>query len=230
MNASYVDHELATSLPFHSILCILWVLIIPLYWYVKYSAGYYTKETVCVCYLWDMPWNVSLDVSSDDLVGLCLLPNPCCFLFHFSFLILRQSVGLLGRGIGQSQGRYLHRIKADRHPWLELDSNRRSQCSSGHCDLLFTGLRSVICHKIDLFITTEYDFQFPPSLALRGQRYCLKTEGLREQEETVPIVRSLLLLNQAFRRKEVGIMEQVAQNICTRRGFLRETRDNTQVK
>jgi hypothetical protein len=30
-------------------------------------------------------------------------------LFHFSFLILRQSVGFLGRRISPSQGRYLHR-------------------------------------------------------------------------------------------------------------------------
>jgi hypothetical protein len=29
--------------------------------------------------------------------------------FHFSFLLLRQSVGLLGRVISPSQGRYLHR-------------------------------------------------------------------------------------------------------------------------
>jgi hypothetical protein len=44
--------------------------------------------------------------------------------FHFSFLILRQSVGLLGRGISPTQGRYLQghhkrRINADRHPYLE---------------------------------------------------------------------------------------------------------------
>jgi hypothetical protein len=30
-------------------------------------------------------------------------------LLYFSFLVLRQSVGLLGRGINPSQGRYLHR-------------------------------------------------------------------------------------------------------------------------
>jgi hypothetical protein len=51
----------------------------------------------------------------------------------FSFLIYTQSVGLLERGIGPSQGRYLHteqhkhRINANRHPCLEWDSNPRSQ-------------------------------------------------------------------------------------------------------
>jgi hypothetical protein len=56
--------------------------------------------------------------------------------FRFSFLILRQSVRLLGREISPLQGRYLytgqhkHRIDADRHSCLEWDSNPRSQCSS----------------------------------------------------------------------------------------------------
>jgi hypothetical protein len=52
-------------------------------------------------------------------------------LFHFSFLILRQLVGLLGRGISTSRGSYLHghRINADKHPCVEVDSNSRSQRS-----------------------------------------------------------------------------------------------------
>jgi hypothetical protein len=54
----------------------------------------------------------------------------------FSFLIYIQSVGVLGRGISPSQGRYLHteqhnaRINAHRHPCLEWDLNPRPQCSS----------------------------------------------------------------------------------------------------
>jgi hypothetical protein len=46
-----------------------------------------------------------------------------------------QSIGLLGQGISPSQGRYLHieqhkhRINAYTHPYLEWDSNPRSQCS-----------------------------------------------------------------------------------------------------
>jgi hypothetical protein len=53
------------------------------------------------------------------------------------FWFYTQSVGLLGWGISPSQGLYLHteqhkhRINAHRHPCLEWDSNRRSQCSSG---------------------------------------------------------------------------------------------------
>jgi hypothetical protein len=52
---------------------------------------------------------------------------------RFQFL---NSIGLLGRGISTSQGRYLHteqyrhRINAHRYPCLEWDSNPRSQRSS----------------------------------------------------------------------------------------------------
>jgi hypothetical protein len=67
------------------------------------------------------------------------LPHSCCSplwsighpwnsLFHFSFLILRQSVGLLERGISQSQGRYLHRTKQTQSkrrqtsmPWVRFE-------------------------------------------------------------------------------------------------------------
>jgi hypothetical protein len=55
----------------------------------------------------------------------------------FSFLSHTQSVRLLGRGISPSQGRYLHtgqnkhRINAHRYPFVEWDSNPRSQCLSG---------------------------------------------------------------------------------------------------
>jgi hypothetical protein len=48
-----------------------------------------------------------------------------------------KSVGLLGRGISPSQGRYLHTgqhkhtINAHRRPSLEGDSNPRTQCVSG---------------------------------------------------------------------------------------------------
>jgi hypothetical protein len=55
----------------------------------------------------------------------------------FSLLMYTQSVGLLGRGISPSQGRYLyrrqhkHRINSHRHLCLKWDWNPRSQCSSG---------------------------------------------------------------------------------------------------
>jgi hypothetical protein len=54
----------------------------------------------------------------------------------FSLKLFGQLVGLLRRGIGPTQGLYLHgttqhRKFADTHPCLEWDSNPRSQCSSG---------------------------------------------------------------------------------------------------
>jgi hypothetical protein len=51
------------------------------------------------------------------------------------FLNLRQSVGPLGREISPTQGRYLHRTtqiqNKRKHPYLEWDSNPRSQRLSG---------------------------------------------------------------------------------------------------
>jgi hypothetical protein len=50
--------------------------------------------------------------------------HPWIASFHFSFLILRQSVGLLERGINPSQGFYLKQTQnKHRHPCLEWDSN-----------------------------------------------------------------------------------------------------------
>jgi hypothetical protein len=50
----------------------------------------------------------------------------------FSSLIFTKSMGLLGRGISQLQGRYLHTNTEETHrnPWLEWDSNTRSKCSN----------------------------------------------------------------------------------------------------
>jgi hypothetical protein len=57
----------------------------------------------------------------------------------FSLLIF-YTVGLLGWGICQSQGRYLHRsthrTNAHKHPCLKLDSNPRSQCLSGRTQFM----------------------------------------------------------------------------------------------
>jgi hypothetical protein len=51
--------------------------------------------------------------------------------FHFSFLILRHSVGLLGRVSSPSQDRYLTQTQnTHRHSCVEWDSNPRSQLSS----------------------------------------------------------------------------------------------------
>jgi hypothetical protein len=81
-------------------------------------------------------WIVSL--SSTQIVNIqdTCSSEICLFGFialvdlgrFFSFLIYTQSIGLLGRGISPSQGRYLHTeqhnlgINADKHPCLEWDS------------------------------------------------------------------------------------------------------------
>jgi hypothetical protein len=69
-------------------------------------------------------------VSSNDKVGIVYLPSSLSFYSpldlgpFFSFLMYTQSVGLLGRGISQSQGRNLHteqhrhRINTFRYPCL----------------------------------------------------------------------------------------------------------------
>jgi hypothetical protein len=67
-----------------------------------------------------LPMCVSL---SFLLLPLWSIGHPWIALFHFSFLILKQSVGLLGRGISPSQGRYLHRATQNKRrqtsmPWL----------------------------------------------------------------------------------------------------------------
>jgi hypothetical protein len=77
--------------------------------------------------------SLSLSLPPFLLLPLWSIGHPWNALFLFSFLILRQSVGLLGRWISPSQSRYLHhkhRINADKHPCLEWDWNPRPQCYS----------------------------------------------------------------------------------------------------
>jgi hypothetical protein len=77
--------------------------------------------------------SVSLSLSLSFLLfPLWSIGHPWNALFHFIFLILRQTIGLLWRGISPSQGRYLrkHRINAEIHPCLVWDSSPQSQCSS----------------------------------------------------------------------------------------------------
>jgi hypothetical protein len=72
------------------------------------------------------------------------------------YLNLRQSVGLLGRGISPSESRYLHsqhkhRINAEKHPCYEGDSNRAGEDNSclrarGHCEP----------RRLDYFIHIRY--------------------------------------------------------------------------
>jgi hypothetical protein len=97
----------------------------------RYRIG---LKKICMYTVYFQFCSTSLNLSlSFLLLPLWSIGHPWNTLFHFSFLILRQSVGLPGRGISPSQGNYLHkhRINADRQPWLEWDSNPWSQCSSG---------------------------------------------------------------------------------------------------
>jgi hypothetical protein len=83
--------------------------------------------------------NLKPHISLPLLLPLWSLTYLWNALFHFSFLILIQLVGLLGRGISSSQGRYLHkhRIDADKHPCLRPHS---------HCDRSSEVLLSSNCH------------------------------------------------------------------------------------
>jgi hypothetical protein len=83
------------------------------------------------------------DSNSDSCITLSkLIPwwlsSLACFPWEliWNYGPYRQLVGLLGRGISPSQGRYLRRTTQtqehpDIHPCLEWDSNSRSQCLSG---------------------------------------------------------------------------------------------------
>jgi hypothetical protein len=74
---------------------------------------------------------------------VCIYPSMALQPFFGPWLLFQildlftQTVGLLGRGISLSQGRYIHTgkhknsINAHRHPCLDCDSNPRSQCLSG---------------------------------------------------------------------------------------------------
>jgi hypothetical protein len=100
--------------------------------------------------------SVCLSVSLSVCLFVCLsvyVSRALCWTLaeFFSFLIFTQSVGLLGRGISPSQGRYLHigqhRINADIHAWSGIRTHNPSVWASedsscfrqrGHCDRLVT--------------------------------------------------------------------------------------------
>jgi hypothetical protein len=90
------------------------------------------------------------------LLSLWRTGHPWNGLFHISFLILRQSVGLLGRGISPSQGRFLHteqhkhRINAHRHPCLGWESKRSSGWRQFMLDSVATVIGPITLQGIDL--------------------------------------------------------------------------------
>jgi hypothetical protein len=84
----------------------------------------------------------------------------------FSFLIYTESIGLLGRGISPSQGRYLHteqhkhKIIAHRRPFHECDSNPRSQFSSGR--------RQFMSHIVRPLLSAEWAVEAHWTVRRRG--------------------------------------------------------------
>jgi hypothetical protein len=77
-----------------------------------------------------------------------------------------QSVGLLGRGISLSQGRYLHtelhkyRRNEHKHQCLKWDSNPRSQCLSGRRQLFMRPLWSALQQSAHALIYVTYNWIF----------------------------------------------------------------------
>jgi hypothetical protein len=59
--------------------------------------------------------DIGLDDLSIHIAPTWSIGHPGNVSFHSSFLILRESVGLLGRGISTTQGHHLHRINANIH-------------------------------------------------------------------------------------------------------------------
>jgi hypothetical protein len=55
------------------------------------------------------------------LPPLWSIGHPWKALFHFSFLILKQSVGVFGWGISPSQGRYLYKHRQTSTPWVGFE-------------------------------------------------------------------------------------------------------------
>jgi hypothetical protein len=98
-------------------------------------------------------------LSPSPSLSLLLLPlwsigHPWTALFNSSFLILIQSTGFLGRGIGPSQGRYIHRTTQTQ--------NKRTQISMPwagfeHTIPLFERAKTV--HALDR-ATTVIDYHF----------------------------------------------------------------------
>jgi hypothetical protein len=136
----------------------------------------------------------SLAIQTEVYEGYCLSTVLCWALAAFSVSwSFAQSVGLLGRGISQSQGRYLHtgqhkrRINAHRHQCLKWYSNPRSQCferaKTVHAfdrAATFIGMKESKFHKFILlkYVSTAFQcgkwISIKPSTCLR-QGWNLKT-------------------------------------------------------
>jgi hypothetical protein len=109
-------------------------------------------------------------------------------IFHFCFLILRQSLGPIGRGISPSQGRYPYkdRINTHKQPCLELvfeptiPEFERAKTIRGHEGVWRTGY--IDLHFLDFGTSWRGVVSFTyRSLYHRGR--CSRTAGLEDMEK-----------------------------------------------
>jgi hypothetical protein len=127
---------------------------------------------------------------SCDLFSWRYIPNwglglpPWNSPFHFGFLDLRQSVGLLGRVISSSQGLYLYTNIEKRththtkHPCSECDSNPRSRLPSERrqCNWLYIFIKMLrkVQMKVGISASKQYVFvasrNFPSHYSTCSQR------------------------------------------------------------
>jgi hypothetical protein len=130
------------------------------YFHIAHFRAYLSVcLSVClsICRSIESSINPSIQPSISVCLSVCLSVRPsiyfCSHLKHkasaklfvsLQFLILRQSVGLLGRGINLTQGRFLyteqhnttqHRINADIHTLSAIRTHNPSVCLRlrGHC-------------------------------------------------------------------------------------------------
>jgi hypothetical protein len=115
---------------------------------------------MCIIFSW---FNTTL-LQLSSCTPICLwLCSPLLDLGHFSdSWSFTRSVVFLGRGISQSQGRYLHtgqhkhRINAHWYPCLKWDSNPRSQCLSERRQFMpYTARPPWSVHLLILFLALQ---------------------------------------------------------------------------
>jgi hypothetical protein len=110
----------------------------------KHGSG--MNQWSLAIYIQSINFNDHWSVSPFPVALTWSIGHPWNALFHFSFLILRQLVWHLGRGINPSQGHYLHTGQhKHRNPCLGWDSNPRFQCWSERRRPL---RRSLIWHHV----------------------------------------------------------------------------------
>jgi hypothetical protein len=112
------------------------------FWRVALKSFHAIDGIVTANKSWQFPsyspfigFNSSLSLYSSSCSFYGLDPMACSHSdFVCNYISYRQFVGVLGRGISQSRGHYLHRATQTQrkriHPCLEWDSNPSSQWSS----------------------------------------------------------------------------------------------------